>query len=164
MAGIEKICEYSGFSPIRGDMYKWKKNLIQVNPEFRKLFRGKYFELFQFLSEPERIWTSQGDKYIDSNMYDYCLYVPSLPGIVDGFYYNYTYEWGTVKRKIKRLMQAKQLKVNKIPLTLDEVFWLKKHLGLDALGYNINNFLLQLKKLSKNEWQEIITEVENEYI
>lgn len=41
MAGIEKICEFSGEYPEPGNlMYGWKKNLIQVMPHHRKLFRG----------------------------------------------------------------------------------------------------------------------------
>lgn len=45
MAGIEKICEYSG--DYHGWlMYGWKRDHIQVCPEYRKLFRGKDCILF----------------------------------------------------------------------------------------------------------------------
>lgn len=39
MAGIEKICEFSG-EHCGSDMYSWKTNHIQVKPEFRNQFRG----------------------------------------------------------------------------------------------------------------------------
>jgi len=39
MAGIEKICEFSDQYP-GWEMYGFKRNHIQVMPEFRKLFRG----------------------------------------------------------------------------------------------------------------------------
>lgn len=39
MAGIEKICEFSGQYP-GWEMYGFKRNGIQIMPEFRKLFRG----------------------------------------------------------------------------------------------------------------------------
>lgn len=39
MAGIEKICEFSEQYP-GWDMYGYKRNRIQIMPEFRKLFRG----------------------------------------------------------------------------------------------------------------------------
>ena len=45
MAGIEKICEYSG--DYHGWlMHGWKRDHIQVCPEYRKLFRGKDSILF----------------------------------------------------------------------------------------------------------------------
>lgn len=41
MAGIEKVCEYSGDYPSPGwSMYGYKRNHIQVMPKYRKLFRG----------------------------------------------------------------------------------------------------------------------------
>lgn len=39
MAGFEKICEFSG-EHCGFDMYSWKRNLIQVAPVYRRLFRG----------------------------------------------------------------------------------------------------------------------------
>jgi hypothetical protein len=39
VAGIEKICEFSDFYP-GWDMYRYKRNLIQIMPEHRKKFRG----------------------------------------------------------------------------------------------------------------------------
>lgn len=39
MAGIEKICEYSG-NYTGPDMYSYKRNHIQVESQYRKFFRG----------------------------------------------------------------------------------------------------------------------------
>lgn len=40
MAAIEKICEYSG-NYTGWEMYGFKRNHIQVEPQYRKFFRGK---------------------------------------------------------------------------------------------------------------------------
>lgn len=40
MAGIEKVCEFSGEYP-GWEMYDYKRNHIQVMPKYRKEFRGK---------------------------------------------------------------------------------------------------------------------------
>jgi len=45
MAGIEKICEYSGEYP-GWPMYGYKHNLIQVMPKYRELFKGQPSILF----------------------------------------------------------------------------------------------------------------------
>lgn len=45
MAAIEKVCEFSGEYP-GYHMYKYKKNLIQVMPTYRKLFRGAEATLY----------------------------------------------------------------------------------------------------------------------
>ena len=47
MAGIEKVCEYSGEYP-GGLMYGYKRNHIQVIPKYRKEFRGKKATLHVF--------------------------------------------------------------------------------------------------------------------
>jgi len=47
MAAIAKLCEYSGEYP-GYLMYKYKKNLIQIMPEYRKLFKGKVHTLYIF--------------------------------------------------------------------------------------------------------------------
>ena len=44
MAGIEKICEMSGHHP-GGIMWSYKRNQLQIMPEYRKLFRGAKHEL-----------------------------------------------------------------------------------------------------------------------
>ena len=55
MAGIEKICEFSGEYGSY-DMYRWKDNLIQIMPEFRKNFRGAKHTLY----------VCKGEKYAQS--------------------------------------------------------------------------------------------------
>lgn len=52
MAAIEKICEYSGDYP-GWLMYGYKRNHIQIMPEYRKLFRGKTAELIFFQSKEQ---------------------------------------------------------------------------------------------------------------
>lgn len=45
MAGIEKVCELSGEYGY-GDMYRWKRNSIQIMSKFRKLFKGANATLY----------------------------------------------------------------------------------------------------------------------
>ena len=149
MSSIEKVCEYSGDYDAH-KMYEYKRNLIQINPEYRSLFRGKYFKLFRFLP----------DDYIyrDPLLTDYCLYVPELPGNVDGFYYNWTFdEWGIVRRKLKRLLQCRELKEIRIPVTMTEF-----QRWINANDFTLNTSLLLSEFLSEDTWLEIIEEVENE--
>lgn len=47
MAGIEKVCEYSGDYGAY-DMYRFKQNHIQILPEFRKEFREEKSVLYVF--------------------------------------------------------------------------------------------------------------------
>lgn len=54
MAGIEKICEYSGDYP-GWLMYGYKFNHIQIMPEYRKLFRGKTAKLIFFKAKEENV-------------------------------------------------------------------------------------------------------------
>lgn len=142
MAGIEKVCEYSGRQE-GGVMYAYKRNSIQVLPEYRKLFRGKSFDLFlfqpvwiwegnwftteynaiemtwpcySFRNEAEYIkWYAKQYRVRLTLRYEYLLYVPDVPGQVNGLYFNSTYELGTMYRKIKRLMRARKLN----PIRLD---------------------------------------------
>lgn len=44
MAAIEKVCEFSGEYP-SWKMYEYKRNLIQIMPKYRKLFKGADHEL-----------------------------------------------------------------------------------------------------------------------
>lgn len=50
MAGIEKICEYSGEYP-GWAMYVYKRDHIQIMPKYRKEFRGKKAVLYIETSE-----------------------------------------------------------------------------------------------------------------
>jgi len=138
MAGIEKVCEYSGeYQGVA--MYWYKRNLIQVMPKYRKLFRGKQHTLHIF--KPEKLFLdkwgsmSYNPKEMDSytppfktieeweNHYkaifgmrvgyswNYYLEVPDVQGNVQGMYYNWTTDLKTVKRKLKRLLRTKQLTI-----------------------------------------------------
>jgi hypothetical protein len=102
MAGIEKVCEYSGEYP-GSDMYLYKKNSLQIMPKYRKLFAGREHTLY--------IEDQGVDPYFKTRHYLFCLYVPSLPGRVEGCYYNYTSCIGTVKRKLKRMLRCKSLNI-----------------------------------------------------
>lgn len=152
MAGIEKICEYSGEYPGPA-MYGYKRDLIQVMPEYRKLFAKQEHTLFisrqvelwerfpglkgvigsLYSNELEkhnrkyyswRSWRKVWERFVEVKTVkhrEYCLYIPSLPGNVDGFYYNYTYSVGTMKRKLKRLLKVKKLNIVYVDNT--EILW-----------------------------------------
>ena len=116
MSGIEKVCEFSGEYP-SWLMYGYKRNRIQVMPEYRKLFKGLSFKFFRFLPE-YKMCNWQGKP-----MTDYCLYVPDLKGQVEGFYYQWTYnQLGIVRRKLQRLMGVSDLNEIRIPLTMSESY------------------------------------------
>jgi hypothetical protein len=138
MAGIEKICEYSDVY-VGPEMYKYKHNLIQVLPEYRKLFRGQYHEFRVVSEEPVWIgkyyresynksqWTWYAPPFKDEKEwqqwyshkhnvrlgreYLYELYVPGLPGRVAGRYLGYTTNLSAVKRRLKRLLRCKELNI-----------------------------------------------------
>ena len=112
MAAIEKICEYSGEYP-GWEMYRYKKDLIQIMPQYRKLFRNRYHILFIFQT------------YNEYNQIDYCLFVPSRIGRVDGWYWNYTRHLPTAKRKLKRMLRAYRKGVNIINIPMDVDTWIK---------------------------------------
>ena len=127
MAGIEKVCEYSGDYP-GGDMYAWKHNHIQICPKYRKLFRGQEATLYieygpklcfkyrgrwggsssWFPEDAEHFEQCQGRVVKE---YWYTLYVPGLPGEVEGKYLNWSTDLSTVKRKMKRLLRCKKLNI-----------------------------------------------------
>ena len=126
MAGIEKICEYSGDYP-GGKMYMWKHNHIQICPKYRNLFRGQEATLY-IKRKPElrfvyrrnsgsSMWTPEDADHFSMcqgrvvKEYWYTLYVPGLPGEVEGKYLNWSMELSTVKRKMKRLLRCKKLNI-----------------------------------------------------
>lgn len=135
MAGIEKICEFSGNYPDSpdDDMYQWKRNSIQIMPRYRNLFRGadailhitgkEYMVGNKFGSKSFIIGTKEEheeelglrselkERYIVE--YDYCLEVKdkSLQGEVEGKYYGHTDDLTTTKRKLKRLLRCRNLKI-----------------------------------------------------
>lgn len=116
MAGIEKICEYSdeyGF----GRMYKWKRDLIQIMPKYRGHFWKKEHTLFIFDG------VRKYDTYSFKNylLTDYCLYVPSLPGTVDGYYWNHTRNLNQTLFNLTKLM-GWELNIVLVGSTLDEFY------------------------------------------
>jgi len=104
MAGIEKVCEYSGEHP-GSDMYRYKRCSIQIMPKYRKLFRGCDF-----------IFYMTKTKTLFGSKYEYLLHVfnASLHGRVDGFYYGWSCDRSTVIRKIKRLTRDYTLEIIKV--------------------------------------------------
>lgn len=154
MAGIEKVCEYSG-EYCGWDMYGWKNNLIQVKPEYRPLFRCQKHELIVFKpelyweypfgghthyhnqewgwyeppfhSEEEFIsWKKRHHRMRFVNEWDYVLIVPGLQGRVGGEYMNHTYHLPTVKRKMKRLLRCKELNIKYLDMSYGEWWDSKK--------------------------------------
>lgn len=96
MAGIEKVCEYSGEYGY-GDMYSWKRNSIQIMPKFRKLFKGANAVLY-IKKTPMDIWIkTRGCKYLSGG----------------------TDTWGLEKSSDKELKVA-------LRVLFEERYWLKK--------------------------------------
>jgi hypothetical protein len=60
MAGIEKVCEYSGDYPAYS-MYRYKRNHIQICPKYRKLFRGAKATLYIY--NPTTVGVLKGGGY-----------------------------------------------------------------------------------------------------
>ena len=138
MAGIEKICELSGDDVGRA-MYRYKHNHIQIKPEFRCLFAGVDHELIIEIEEyvwnfkdfystyyPDE-WTEYDPPFKNSSEYvkwyskkykarlipeyKFTLKVfnPSLLGIVNGEYINFTRDLSATKRRLKRMLKCKKL-------------------------------------------------------
>ncbi len=63
MAGIEKVCEFSGDYP-GYEMYRYKRNSIQVCPEYRKNFRNAKHVLVVQKAEKQEM-----DKYYGSSTF-----------------------------------------------------------------------------------------------
>lgn len=129
MAGIEKVCEYSGIS-IGSIMYQWKKHHIQVNPKHRPLFRKAKHTLYittngvkyvnkrygysqsksdhtEYKNLTEQEWMSWKG-YKKEIEWKYMLVVedPKLLGEVNGVYLNWSRRISTVKRKLKRMLRT----------------------------------------------------------
>ena len=147
MAGIEKICEYSGEYPA-WRMYGYKRDHIQIMPQYRKEFRGKDHQLIIF--KPELYWEYRRHNGVSPydpdewqypynppfsserefiqwhsnryscrlvNQYYYILKVPQLPGRVNGEYMNYTTNLGNVYRRLKRLLRCEKLHIERKNIT-----------------------------------------------
>jgi hypothetical protein len=109
MAGIEKICEYSGDYP-GGDMYAYKRNLIQVMPAHRPLFKGQAHTLY-IKQEWLKKWswdTMTGTKVMMPS-YDYILHVPGVLGCVHGCYLNRSGDIRAVKHKLRKLLGLRSI-------------------------------------------------------
>ena len=123
MAGIEKVCEFSGDYP-GCDMYGYKRNSIQVCPEYRKEFIGKEHTLYIWVDayhgrvKRRNVYKWNHQPRMTVANYGYVLYVPSLPGEVKGQYWNWAYDLRPVKhnlRKILGLRSAAQLNIVRLP-------------------------------------------------
>lgn len=110
MAGIEKVCEYSG-EYVGYKMYGYKHNGLQIMPQYRKLFRGCNAILYIRKEAEDPLRFRHKGYYYD--LIDYCLLVrdESLQGQVAGFYFNWTIDTKAVIRKLKRITRNYKLKV-----------------------------------------------------
>lgn len=73
MAAIEKVCEYSGDYP-GWKMWDYKRNHIQICPEYRKTFKGAKHILVIAKSEKQIMWAGGGTSTLTSecNCVEYC--------------------------------------------------------------------------------------------
>jgi hypothetical protein len=136
MAGIEKVCEYSGDYP-GGAMYGYKYKSIQVCPEYLGEFAGREATLFVWKSglkatamSNSRYWMRYygNERRGGRCEYSYCLYVPSLPGRVRGYYHNDTCDIRGMKRRIRKILGLRsnsQLSIKRVR-TYDDVLRLTK--------------------------------------
>jgi hypothetical protein len=124
MAGIEKICEYSGDYP-GGKMYGYKRNHIQICPKYRPLFRGATAHVEIVKVEKQYVFKNGG--YTDvscaenfgmtdgriMNEYTFRLVVedPILAGDVGGVYVNWTFNMRQTLKRLKRMLRCRNLKV-----------------------------------------------------
>lgn len=103
MAAIEKICEFSDQYP-GWEMYGFKRNGIQIMPEFRKLFRGADATLVilsaevhqvSFMSKRGYCYSSpckyELAEYFDFNVSDYVQYYE-----YDGKHFKIDYKYALV--------------------------------------------------------------------
>lgn len=161
MAGIEKVCEYSG-EGCGYMMYKWKRNHIQIKPEHRKLFKNVKCTLYITLKgiryEHRTGWVQDASEHVNyHNMteqqwldyagyrkipeYYYILVVDDkkLFGVVEGVYLNWSSKIGTVKRKLKRMvgpfMKIKHLTNEEFDLTCSVTS--NERLGISPLDVSL---------------------------
>lgn len=144
MAGIEKICEYSGEYP-GSDMYGYKQDHIQILPQYRKLFRHQPHVLFWL--QPKLRWVYKWGGVMDYNPqeltwfdppfrsvpeyerylnvhrqleYWFVLYVPGVPGQVNGEYANYTRSRTSTRRRLKRMLKCRKLNEISLDTTIED--------------------------------------------
>lgn len=141
MAGIEKVCEFSG-EYVGWDMYGYKREHIQILPKFRKNFAKAKHTLY-LDSEKPYLQSRYGSlmrldpkdmahyeppfetikEYLDYRRstfgervvmgVEFTLEVedPALAGQVKGRYKETTYDLKTLKRKLKRMLKCKTLNI-----------------------------------------------------
>jgi hypothetical protein len=128
MASIDKICEYSGDYP-GWRMWGYKRNHIQVCPQYRKLFRGADAEIV-IVSRKRVILLDHGgvmDYYPNEAEWmksflmrgrlvtEYLFYLKvsdeKLRGEVDGEYYNWTTDLKDTHKRLKRMLRCRNLKI-----------------------------------------------------
>lgn len=141
MAGIEKICEFSGVH-YGWKMYDFKRNHIQIHPRYRKHFRGASHTLFINNVEPyfkSKFGGLMGfdprvkeyfDPPFESDLeyIDYMRQVcgqrlvkqieftlriddPALAGNVNGDYLETTTDFSALKRRLKRMLRTRKLNI-----------------------------------------------------
>jgi hypothetical protein len=126
MAGIEKVCEFSGEHG-GWEMYGYKRNQLQILPEYRKLFRGAGHTLYikfdslrwqfnwggymDYCPENEYFKFRMRGRVVKEYWYELEVKSPELQGRVKGLYSNRTLHLPTVKRKLKRLLRCKKLNI-----------------------------------------------------
>lgn len=144
MAAIDKICEFSGDYP-GWDMYIYKRNHIQIMPEYRKLFAkckcilvihdkkmvnvNKYGSMMS--SSNAKLLNILGYKLKPRYTYSLVVLDENLQGEVEGIYVNWSTEISTVIRKMKRLTKNPHLKVIR-----------------DFENFNNNDYRKKLKQLA----------------
>lgn len=121
MAAIDKICEYSGESPSpTGLMYKYKLNNIQVLPEHRPHFKNQDYQLYFFKSERDNFYKNGHSGWF--LFWSFLLVVKSVPGQVQGRYYNDFFDRRAVIRNLKKLLGVRRLDFEKINQTYHDYF------------------------------------------
>lgn len=144
MAGIEKICEFSDRYPDHPTlggwiMRRWKRNHIQIMPEYRKEFRGAQatlriegfevnecsrgcystpcaWEAGNFNSAREFIEHQKKHGHRMRIQYQYVLEVsdPALQGTVEGKYREWSFDLKAVIRKMRRMVGPGLVVVNEL--------------------------------------------------
>lgn len=121
---MEKICEYSGDYPST-KMYGYKRNLIQICPQYRKLFRGANAHIE--INSTQRVWLLDGGGLMLLDDDEECSYFKGrlttqttftlvvknseLAGNVEGLYVNWTENMRQTIKRLKRMLRVKSIKV-----------------------------------------------------
>ena len=115
MAGIEKICEYSG-EYAGWEMYVFKRNNIQVLPKYRKVFKGQDFHFYYSKSvgvpyEHIRNMYDHDGTLRDSRIYyEYFLYTPNMERKL---WWNYSYDIRAVRHHLTRMLKTSKYNFEK---------------------------------------------------